>query len=138
MNRAEQTIHPSLNPIPCTAKLRVLNDDTAWVIHPAYLDVLEHTYTTSPIEETRKLLVKEAGPNAEYKTHAHTYTHFRDFWYPKLFYCDRFITCRDRIGTNPIERLNDHASKILDQHQPQPLSREVDLEVERQERSWQN
>lgn len=81
-------------------------------------------------------LIKEAGPNAEYVTNEHTYTHFRDFWYPKLFYRDRFVPGADGFGTDLNARLNGRARTILEQHQPEPLSREVDFEIEQLERSW--
>ena len=45
-------MHPSLNPTPSTAKLRVLDDDQARAIHNASLDVLEHTGYHIPIERS--------------------------------------------------------------------------------------
>jgi trimethylamine--corrinoid protein Co-methyltransferase len=81
-------------------------------------------------------LVKEAGPNAEYVTHEHTYAHFRDFWYPKLFYRDRFVPGPGGFGTDLNERLSGRVQKILEQHQPEWLPREAEIEIEGLERSW--
>jgi hypothetical protein len=94
--------------------------------------VQEPSITSMEIEEA-VTLIKEAGPNAEYVTHEHTYTHFRDFWYPKLFYRDRFVPGPGGFGTDLNERLNERVRTILEQHQPEPLPREVDFEIERLE-----
>jgi trimethylamine--corrinoid protein Co-methyltransferase len=107
------------------------------IIAYARAAVREPSITSLEIEEA-VTLIKEAGPNAEYVTHEHTYTHFRDFWYPKLFYRDRFVPGPGSFGTDLNERLNGRARTILEQHQPEPLPRDVEFEIERLEKSWQN
>ena len=97
--------------------------------------VQEPSITSVEIEEAITM-IKEAGPNAEYVTHEHTYAHFHDFWYPKLFYRDRFVPGPGGFGTDLNERLNGRARAILEKHQPEPLPKEVDFEIEQLERSW--
>jgi trimethylamine---corrinoid protein Co-methyltransferase len=106
------------------------------IIAYARAAVQEPSITSVEIEEAVSM-IQEAGPNAEYVTHEHTYTHFRDFWYPKLFYRDRFVPGPGGFGTDLNERLNGRVRAILEQHQPEPLPREVAVEIEGLERSWQ-
>jgi trimethylamine--corrinoid protein Co-methyltransferase len=81
-------------------------------------------------------LIDQVGPQGEYISHQHTLERFRDFWYPDVFVRDRFDPIKEEYGPDLGERLNSRARKIIENHQPTPLTEHIKAEIGKLESSW--
>ena len=85
-------------------------------------------------EETLPLdLIDRVGPKNSYISEDHTLRHFREFWNPKVF--DRSFE-NEKEAKDCEDLLNQKTIKILETHQPKPLSEELVKELKRVEKSW--
>jgi trimethylamine--corrinoid protein Co-methyltransferase len=123
--------------------------DCGWLDHgcvasPAYmvlvheiLDMLSHYMRGLPVnDETLAVdLIDRVGPGKQYLQEEHTYNHFREVWYSRLF--DRTIRARwlEQGGKRFEERLRDRTVQVM-KHQPRPLPDEVLRELDRMSKSW--
>jgi trimethylamine--corrinoid protein Co-methyltransferase len=67
-------------------------------------------------------VIGEVGPGGEFVTHDHTFDHFRDVWYPALFYRGGAKAWRPGESETFTERVNGRIQELLQTHQPQPLA----------------
>lgn len=85
-------------------------------------------------EETLPLnLIDHVGPGGNYVSETHTLKHFRDFWMPTIF--DRSLA--DSESRKDCETLlNEKTLRLLDTHQPKPLSEDLIKEIKKVEKAW--
>ncbi len=77
-------------------------------------------------DETLALDVVEAvGPDGHFLETDHTFTHFRDRWYPELIERDNYEGWWAAGGMTLAERAAERVGDILARHQPEALSGEV-------------
>ncbi|MDP6577338.1 MAG: trimethylamine methyltransferase family protein [Dehalococcoidales bacterium] len=85
-------------------------------------------------EETLPLeLIDRIGPRGTYLSEQHTRNHFRKFWSPTIF--DRSMT-KDIDPKQCADLLNEKTIKIMETHQPKPLSEVVLKELQKVEVNW--
>lgn len=70
-------------------------------------------------------VIGEVGPGGEFVTHDHTFAHFRDVWYPALFYRGGAKAWRPGESETFRQRVNGRVQELLQTHQPHPLAAEV-------------
>ena len=66
-------------------------------------------------------LIDEIGPDGNFLESDHTFEHFRERWYPKLFERDNFEGWLAKGGQTLAERAAARVEIILADHQPDPL-----------------
>jgi trimethylamine--corrinoid protein Co-methyltransferase len=75
-------------------------------------------------------VIESVGPGGNFLMEDHTLRHFRDVWYPQLINREEYSAWAAR-GAKPLrEVLRERVRWILKNHQPEPLSAEVEQEVE--------
>ena len=83
-------------------------------------------------EETLALdVIDEVGPHGHYLDHEHTLKHYREEWYPVLF--DTHNEYEDWVaeGSRTMgERAAERVDEILAEHQPEPLSPDVQKRID--------
>jgi len=85
-------------------------------------------------DETLPLdLIERVGPGGTYISEKHTLKHFRKFWAPKIF--DRSVI-KGEGAKNCEDLLNEMTIKVMETHQPKPLSEEVIKELKKVENNW--
>jgi trimethylamine--corrinoid protein Co-methyltransferase len=67
-------------------------------------------------------VIDEVGPGGEFVTHDHTFAHFRDVWYPALFYRGGAKAWRPGESKTFRQRVNGRIRELLQTGQPQPLA----------------
>ena len=78
-------------------------------------------------------LIERLGPKSNYLTESHTMKHFREFWVPRVF--DRSFTKKEGVKDCE-ELLKERTIKILETHQPKPLSDDLVKELKKVEKTW--
>ena len=80
-------------------------------------------------------LIDRVGPAGHYLREDHTFNHFREVWYPKLF--DRTIHARwlEQGGKRFEERLRERTQEVM-KHEPAPLPSDVLKELDKMGRLW--
>lgn len=81
-------------------------------------------------------LIQKVGPLGEYVSQEHTLKNFRQFWYPRVFERPMFDPRADQPETMLVDRLNQRARWLIENHCPLPLSEEVLEQLNELERSW--
>ena len=74
-------------------------------------------------------VIDEVGPAGHFLSTDHTYRHFKENWFPKLFDRSTYETWRTNGGTTLGERAAAKAQEILETHQPEALSDRVKAEL---------
>lgn len=83
-------------------------------------------------DETLALdLIDQIGPDGDFMGSQHTRKHFREDWYPQLFERRNYDGWLKAGGKTLRERAQQKALDILDHHQPEPLERQVQDEIDR-------
>jgi len=83
---------------------------------------------TLPLE-----LIERLGAKANYLSESHTLRHFRKFWVPRIF--DRSFVKKE--GAKECEELlKERTIRILETHQPKPLSEDLVNELKKVEKTW--
>jgi trimethylamine--corrinoid protein Co-methyltransferase len=101
----------------------VTTDEIVAMLHHLFEDI-------EVCDETLLLdVIEQIGPGGEFVTHAHTYEHFRDVWYPRLLFrggADEW-TMSDRSSTQqPFEqRVSARACDMMEEHEPARLPQDV-------------
>ena len=72
----------------------------------------------------------EVGPGGEFVTHAHTFDHFHDVWYPELLFRSGSEAWSSRESPTFERRVNERTRDLIEHHQPEPLSSNVVEEIE--------
>ncbi len=70
-------------------------------------------------------VIDETGPDGSYMEHDHTFAHYRERYYPDLFDRDNYANWEAKGGSTLGERAAEKASRLLDEHQPEPLPPET-------------
>ncbi len=74
-------------------------------------------------------VIDEVGPAGHFLSTDHTYRHFKENWFPKLFDRSTYETWRVNGGLTLGERAAARAREILETHQPALLSEDVKAEL---------
>jgi trimethylamine--corrinoid protein Co-methyltransferase len=100
------------------AQLVICDEILEWISHfNLPLEVSEETLALD--------LIDEVGPDGQFMDCDHTYQHFRERFYPRLFERDNHDGWIAAGGQTLGERAAARVDEILSQHQPEPLSGEV-------------
>jgi trimethylamine--corrinoid protein Co-methyltransferase len=104
------------------AQLVLCDEIVGWVKHfmaPVEVD-----------DETLALdLIDEIGPDGQFLDTEHTLAHFREHWYPTVFDRHNYDRWQAVGGKSLAERAVERVSKILAEHQPEPLPEDIARKV---------
>ena len=70
-------------------------------------------------------LIDEVGPDGNFLESEHTYAHFRERWYPRLFERDNYEGWVAAGGKTLVERAAERVESILSEYAPEPLPDDV-------------
>lgn len=77
-------------------------------------------------DETLALdVIDKVGPDGHFMESEHTLMHFRDRWYPNLIEHFNYESWMDKGGLDLARRAAERVTKILENHQPEPLPSQV-------------
>lgn len=77
-------------------------------------------------DETLALdLIDEKGPDGQYLDSEHTFAHFRERWYPRVFERDNYDNWLANGGKSLAERAAERVSEILAEHKPELLPEDI-------------
>jgi trimethylamine--corrinoid protein Co-methyltransferase len=82
-------------------------------------------------------LVDKVGPGGSYLAEDHTFENFRSFWVPEIL--DRSMGIKPGASGAPVhseELLREKTLKILENHTPDPLDKDLLSEIKKLEKSW--
>ena len=116
------------------AQLVICNEMVSWI-----------EKMMSPVEindETLALdLIDEVGPDGSFLDSDHTMNHFRERWYPQVIERGNYDQWMEAGGLSLGERAAQQVDKILKEHQPEPLPKDIHQRVraivQRAEESFQ-
>lgn len=66
--------------------------------------------------------VTEVGTDGQFLDTEHTFRHYREGWYPRLFDRNTYETWQERGGKNMAERASERVNQILAEHKVEPPS----------------
>jgi len=75
-------------------------------------------------------LIDELGPDGNFLESDHTFEHFRERWYPRVFERDNYEGWLGKGGQTLAERAAARVETILADHQPDPLPEGTDRQLE--------
>jgi trimethylamine--corrinoid protein Co-methyltransferase len=75
--------------------------------------------------------IKRVGPGGHFLGDQHTLTHFRENWKPGITDRRTYDQWKARGATTMGQRAKQKVQQILESHQPQPLSAEVNEQIDR-------
>jgi trimethylamine--corrinoid protein Co-methyltransferase len=75
--------------------------------------------------------IKRVGPGGHFLGDEHTVRHFRENWQPGLTDRKTYETWQTRGATSMEQRAREKVKHVLDNHQPQPLSAEVNAKIDK-------
>ncbi len=99
-------------------QLVICNEIVGWIEH--FMAGIEMSDETLALD-----LIDEMGPDGQYLDTEHTYTHFRERWYPQVFERDNYDNWLANGGKSVVERAAERVSKILAEHKPEPLPEDI-------------
>jgi trimethylamine--corrinoid protein Co-methyltransferase len=77
-------------------------------------------------DETLALdLIDKLGPDGQYMDTEHTFAHFRERWYPRIFERDNYDNWLVRGGKSLTERASERVSEILAEYKPELLPEDI-------------
>ena len=76
-------------------------------------------------------VMQRVGPGGHFLGDDHTFDHFRDNWSPELTDRNTFEVWQANGGSSLGRRVTDKVHSLVRDHQPTPLTSEVDAEIER-------
>jgi trimethylamine---corrinoid protein Co-methyltransferase len=81
-------------------------------------------------QETLALdLINEIGPDGQYIDTEHTFRHFKEQWHPTLFDRNNFQGWENKGGKTLLERAAERVEKILANHKPDLLPKEIQKQI---------
>jgi len=123
--------------------------DSGWLDHgsvasPGYMvlvheviDMVDHFMRGIPVNDDTLAvdLIDKVGPGGHYLQEEHTFAHFREVWYPRLF--DRTINARwlQQGAKRFEERLREQTQEAMN-HEPAPLPPDVLKELGQMAKHW--
>jgi len=102
--------------------LAICDDIIGWI--GAFLKGIDVSDETLAVE-----VIKKAGHEGSYLATEHTRKNFKDEWYPQLFERDNFTSWEGKGSKTLAQRAGERVEKILLEHQPEPLSQEVQKQL---------
>jgi trimethylamine--corrinoid protein Co-methyltransferase len=104
------------------AQLVLCDEIVGWVKHfVAPVEVSDETLALD--------LIDEIGPDGQFLDTEHTLAHFREHWYPTVFDRHNYDRWQAAGGKSLAERAVERVSKILAEHQPEPLPGDIARKV---------
>jgi trimethylamine--corrinoid protein Co-methyltransferase len=104
------------------AQLVICNEMVGWIARMmAPVEINEETLALD--------LIDELGPDGQFLGTEHTMAHFRERWYPEVFERGNFDQWQAKGGQSLGERAVAHVERILAEHRPEPLSKEIAQKV---------
>jgi trimethylamine---corrinoid protein Co-methyltransferase len=73
--------------------------------------------------------IDKVGPGGHFLGEDHTYRHFRENWFPKLFDRNNYQTWTENGATTLFQRANARAKEILETHRSQALAEDVSVRL---------
>jgi trimethylamine--corrinoid protein Co-methyltransferase len=104
-------------------QLVICNEILGWISH--FVRGVDVSDTALALD-----LIDEIGPDGNFLESDHTFEHFRERWYPKLFERDNFEGWLAKGGQTLAERAAAQVETILANHQPDPLPEETVQQLE--------
>ena len=74
--------------------------------------------------------IERVGPGGHFLTDEHTVKHFRENWFPGITDRQIYDKWKAKGGTTMGERAKDRVKDILEHYQPQPLSEEINTQLD--------
>jgi trimethylamine--corrinoid protein Co-methyltransferase len=100
------------------AQLVICDEIVGWLGHfMAPVEVNEETLALD--------LIDEIGPDGQFLDTEHTLAHFREHWYPTVFDRHNYDKWQAAGGKSLAEQAAERVTKILAEHQPEPLPQDV-------------
>ncbi len=99
-------------------QLVICNEIISWL--EAFMKEVEITDETLALD-----LIDAVGPDGQYLDNPHTMKHFRERWYPKLFERSNYDSWVKKGEKDLGQRAAETVNKILEEHKPEPLSRDI-------------
>ncbi len=100
------------------AQLVICDEVLGWIEH--FVRGVEINDETLALD-----LIDEVGPDGQFLDSDHTFKHFRERWYPKLFDRNNHDGWLAKGGTTLGERAAERVASLLAEHQPEPLPEDV-------------
>ncbi len=100
------------------SQLTICNEILSWL--EAFMKEVEITDETLALD-----LIDEVGPDGQYLDNPHTTKHFRERWYPELFERSTYNGWTKKGSKSLGERASEKVNKILSEHKPEPLPKDV-------------
>ncbi|MDI6696089.1 MAG: trimethylamine methyltransferase family protein [Anaerolineales bacterium] len=116
----------------CGAEAVILADETIAYTRASMKPIWVEAEALSQAIE----LIRKIGPLGEYISQEHTLKNFRKFWYPKVFERPMFDPRADQPGAALVDRLNQRARWLIENHHPLPLPEDVLDQLDTLERTW--
>ncbi len=74
-------------------------------------------------------VIAEVGPGGEFLSHAHTMSHWRELWLPRVFDRQRLGPWEEAGSMDVKDRLRKRTVALMDEHQVEPLEKRVEEEI---------
>jgi trimethylamine--corrinoid protein Co-methyltransferase len=100
------------------AQLVICDEIISWIDH--FMAGIEINDETLALD-----LIDEMGPDGQYLDSEHTFAHFRERWYPRVFERDNYDNWLAQGGKSLAERASERVSEILAEHKPDPLPEDI-------------
>lgn len=75
-------------------------------------------------------VLREVGPGGEFVTHAHTFNHFREVWYPDLLYRGGDKQWVEGVTPTFQQQVTARTRELMESHRPEPLPPEVSAAIQ--------
>jgi trimethylamine--corrinoid protein Co-methyltransferase len=100
------------------AQLVVCDEIVSWIEH--FMTGIEINDETLALD-----LIDKMGPDGQYLDSEHTYNHYRERWYPRVFDRENYDNWLAHGGKSLPERAADRVNEILSEHKPEPLPEDI-------------
>jgi trimethylamine--corrinoid protein Co-methyltransferase len=103
-----------------TSLAQIVNCDeiVSWIKH--FMAGIEINDETLALD-----LIDKLGPDGQYMDTEHTFAHFRERWYPRIFERDNYDNWLVRGGKSLTERASERVSEILAEYKPELLPEDI-------------
>ena len=105
--------------LTASMEMTVMNDETAGMVR-RILGGLEVSDETMAID-----VIDKVGPGGHFLAEEHTYRHFRENWFPKLFDRSSYEIWKQNGSATLGDRINTRVREILETHQPEGLPDDI-------------
>ncbi len=105
--------------LTASMEMTVMNDETAGMVR-RILGGLEVSDETMAVD-----VIDKVGPGGHFLAEEHTYRHFRENWFPKLFDRSSYEIWKQNGSSTLGDRINTRVREILETHQPEGLPDDI-------------